>query len=147
MSLYCYVDDHDLGQVATIQGWSDFIEWANQQGYYEMAHLSQHGYSTNLSMLAAELGQALEESKPKEDVESTARGLEEIANSYPKAEILIISDGDGSGGDDDDDEDDESQPPKKSKKKTAKKTSDNKIVANRKPPAKKASTGKSPKKR
>lgn len=104
MSLYCFVDEEDMGQISTIQGWSDFVEWANQLTYYTLSHLSQHGYlTTNLSDFPDEIDAALKELPPDPDVESIILGLQEIARQRPNAEILIVSDGDGDLEIDDDD--------------------------------------------
>lgn len=112
MSLYCIITNNDkeldMGQIATTQGWSDFIEWANVQGFFQMAHLSQHGYATKLDVLAQELRQSVEKSPPKNSVLHTAIGIVEICDAFPKAGILLVTDGDGESEtfhnpDDDDD--------------------------------------------
>ncbi len=112
MTLYAVVDDEELGQVATIKGWGDFIEWAEQQWrqdpqFRELAHLAVHGYATKLKDLADQIDAAISKSNPREDIESTARGIEDIARAYPDAEILIVTDGTGGDYDDDDDESDD----------------------------------------
>lgn len=112
MTLHAIVDDEDYGQVATTQGWSDFIEWADEQGLFELAHLAYHGYATRLKTLAKEIDQAIAKSDPRPDIEATARGIQEIASENPKAKILVVSDGtsDGEQTDFDDDEEDEDDP-------------------------------------
>ena len=112
MTLHAVVDDEDCGQVATTQGWSDLFDWADAQGYFELAHLVRHGYATRLKVLAKEINAAIAKSNPSEDIVATARGIEEIARSRPKGKILIVTDGTGYAEDDeeiddDGDEDDE----------------------------------------
>jgi hypothetical protein len=107
MTLHALVDDVDYGQVATVKGWSDFFDWADLQKYHELAHIVHHGYATRLLELAECIDSALEESPAPPDVESVARGIEEICRANPDADILIISDGVGDSTDDDDDDDDD----------------------------------------
>lgn len=104
MSLYAVVDGHDFGQVATVKGWSDFIEWANSQPYSQLAHLSQHGYSVRVHLLADQLYTALLEDPPSPDVRATAEGIEDICRKYWTAEIFIVTDGSGESYEDDPDD-------------------------------------------
>ena len=107
MSLYAEVDDEDFGQVATIKGWSDLIDWADSLDYPELAHLAEHGFSEKLSTLADEIGAAITESNPRPDIETTARGIEEICRANPDAKILVVTDGTDDDFDEEDDEDDD----------------------------------------
>ena len=110
MTLYAVVDDEDLGQVATTKGWSDLFEWADAQGYFQLAHLVYHGYATDLKLLAREIEAAIAKSNPRPDVETTARGIQEICRARPEGKVLIVTDGSGDPDEDfdEDEEDDDS---------------------------------------
>ena len=140
MSLYAVVDGEDFGQIATIKGWSDFVEWAENQHYSELAHLAEYGYATHVLKLANSIYSALLDDKPSSDIESTALGIEEICRANWKSEIFIVTDG-SSDDDYEDDEDDDVSPEKgKSLKRApgAKSRTPKKVVTKKKSAAKKA---------
>lgn len=147
MSLFALVDDVDQGQVATIKGWSDFCDWADRQPHHELRHLAFHGYATHLVVLADAIAVSLVESPVRPDVESVARGIEDICRENPNAEILIVSDGVGAECDDDDDElyvpfDDDPVPPKTPQGRPSKKPSGKPKAVKSETPKKKAITSK-----
>jgi hypothetical protein len=101
MSYFVVVDDVEYGQVANVKGWSDFIEWADDQPYEELRHLIHHGFATELQRLADEITKAIRKSKPHPDVKSIGKDIAAIAKMHPDGKVLIITD-----GADDDSEDD-----------------------------------------
>lgn len=137
MSLYCVVDGEDCGQVATVRGWSEFIEWADKQKYKPLAHLAQHGFSTEVRWLGASIRVSLVEDMPSVEIEDTAWGIERICREHPDAGILIVTDGSGDKSINLDDYDDDAPAKKKSARKSANKAPAKK-TASRKAPAKKS---------
>lgn len=107
MTLHAIVDTKDCGQVATTQGWSDFFTWADDQGYFQLAHLVYHGYATKLAELADAIELSIAKSNPPPDIESIAREIQKIARENPRGKVLIVSDGTGDTRGDDEDEEDE----------------------------------------
>ena len=113
MSLYAVVDDEELDQVASLQGWTDFINWVevlwkqDEKKYEELVHLRNHGFATKLKVLGEQIELAIASSNPDPDVESVALGIQDICLEYPNAEILIVTDGTSDEDDEEGDEDDE----------------------------------------
>lgn len=107
MSLYAMVDETDCGQIATVKGWSDFIDWAGKQDDEVLLHLIEHGYSTRLSELAAVISSYLRANPPARDVRTTAKGVVDICRQHSQGSILIVTDGGGNRPLADDDESDD----------------------------------------
>lgn len=107
MTLHVIVDTKECGQVATTTGWSEFFDWADVQGYFELAHLVYHGFATRLNLLVNDIDAAIAKSNPPPDVKSIARAIQKIARANPQGKVLIVSDGDGDNGSDDDGEDED----------------------------------------
>jgi hypothetical protein len=76
----------EYGQLATVQGWTDFSDWA-------------------LLDLADEIEFAIKASKPHKDVQSIGKDIVTIARRNPEAYRLLVTDGSS-----DDDELDEEDP-------------------------------------
>lgn len=92
MSMEAIIDDEPMDQVATNTGWFEFCDWADAQTDCEaLRHLSFYGHTQRLKQLTDEIDVALAKSPPDPDVESVARGLQEIVRARPNGEVLIVT--------------------------------------------------------
>jgi hypothetical protein len=86
-------------QVATNQGWDDFVRWtmALEPGIYpEVQHLAVYGWGQDLGALGQELDEALAEEAPDDlTVAGTAQGLLAfiLSDTRGKAGAITISNG------------------------------------------------------
>ena len=87
MSLYAYDVNGYLGDVASISGWADFVDWGLLKGG-EVTRLTSKGFSEKPAQLEEQL-RGLYATNP--EVESVRVGLLSLAG---RAEgVLIISEG------------------------------------------------------
>jgi hypothetical protein len=95
----------EYGQLATVQGWTDFSDWALLQKCVELTRLIHDGVALNMVDLADEIEFAIKASKPHKDVQSIGKDIVTIARRNPEAYRLLVTDGSS-----DDDELDEEDP-------------------------------------
>jgi hypothetical protein len=90
------INEHDeQNQVATNLGWSEFCEWAETldlNKYFEVQHLVLHGWERDLTELADELEQAIEENPLSDNVSRTAKAIIDFIHKH-KSEIVMITNG------------------------------------------------------
>ena len=124
MSYYLITGGEKWTQVASIQGWREFREWAaglDAADHKELFHLIEHGWSQSLGELESQLTDAIEKGEPSADIADIGKTiLQALKDRGQDAESAILTDGltenddpddsGWSGGEDETDSNDVGQP-------------------------------------
>jgi hypothetical protein len=100
VSYAIYVNETDVGPMASIHGWMEFCDWAytlDLDDYGEIVYLTEHLYSGELSVLRKQLKAILKKDPPKRDLSVLVRRLitasKQLGGEPEEESLLWITDG------------------------------------------------------
>jgi hypothetical protein len=98
VSYYLVIGGEEQQQLASIQGWSDFKDWAEDidlEQFWEIAELAANGVSEDLPKLEEQLQQARNDSEPESlSVTNTLDNLINLLSTRPAgAASAFVTDG------------------------------------------------------
>lgn len=97
MSLYATFDETPGVQIASNRGWSDLVGWTDEldiENYETLIHLTDYGWTNNLSYLLQEIRKAVEKHAPTaEGLDKTIADLVELIDANKDKEAIFITDG------------------------------------------------------
>ncbi len=78
--------------ISSNRGWFLFSEWASAtEGFEELEHLAEYGWSGRLLLLKAQIAEALKKGSPDENIQMVGNDLVELLSSKGNAEVLVIT--------------------------------------------------------
>src|SRR5205823_187150 len=96
MSYEIMNEDEEGDQVATSQGWGEFVDWVDHlddDDFDELYRLTLEGTSNDLAKLTADIREGLVASPPTEDVRDIADGILGFLASHKGSEMVMITNG------------------------------------------------------
>lgn len=94
MSIYATIGDNEPAFFSSLQGWKEVAEWADQiddDKYEDVVHLTEHGFTNDMEVMAGQLVEAMSESPPLEEVAKTLLELLDLVQG--EAGELIVNSG------------------------------------------------------